>query len=78
MLRRLCWFFVVMSVILILVCASGAQTASINGTVTDPSGALVLHATVTATNTATNIDHTADTGTSGVYSITQPPPGPMT
>src|SRR5271155_256664 len=77
MLQRVCWFFVVMSVILTLVCAAGAQTsASINGTVTDPSGALVQHATVIATNTATNIDHTADTGTSGVYSITQLPPGP--
>jgi hypothetical protein len=76
MLQRLCRFFVVLSVVLMLVCAAGAQTASINGTVTDPSGALVLHATVTATNTATNIDHTADTGTSGVYSIIQLPPGP--
>ncbi|MGA9304075.1 MAG: carboxypeptidase-like regulatory domain-containing protein, partial [Candidatus Sulfotelmatobacter sp.] len=72
MLQRLCWFLVVLSVILVLVCAAGAQTAaSINGTVTDASGALVQHAIVTATNTATNIDHTADTGTSGVYSIPQ-------
>jgi hypothetical protein len=77
MRQRLCWFFVVLSVILVLVCAAGAQTAaSINGTVTDASGAVVQHATVTATNTATNIDHTADTGTSGVYSIPQLPPGP--
>jgi hypothetical protein len=76
MLQRLCRSFVVISAVLILVCAAGAQTATINGTVTDPSGALVQHAIVTATNTATNIDHTADTGTSGVYSIPQLPPGP--
>src|ERR1700683_1275091 len=76
MLRRLALSAGVTSVILILVCAAGAQTASINGTITDPSGALVDHAVVTATNTATNIDHTAETGTSGVYSITQLPPGP--
>src|ERR1700691_4221894 len=76
MLRRLALSAGVTSVILILVCAAGAQTASINGTITDPSGALVDHAVVTATNTATNIDHTAETGTSGVFIITQLPPGP--
>jgi hypothetical protein len=34
--------------------AAVGQTASINGTVTDSTGALVQHATVTATNNATN------------------------
>ena len=34
--------------------AGFGQTASINGTVTDSTGALVQHATVTATNNATN------------------------
>jgi len=34
--------------------AAVGQTASINGTVTDSTGALVQQATVTATNNATN------------------------
>jgi hypothetical protein len=59
------------SLILILVCAAGAQTATLNGAVTDATGAVVQHAMVTATNTATNISRTTETGTSGVYSITE-------
>jgi hypothetical protein len=64
------------SVILVLSAAAGAQTASVNGTVTDASGAVVQHAKVTATNTATNIARSTDTGNSGVYSITDLVPGP--
>jgi len=52
---------------LVLVRTAGAQTASINGTVTDPSAALVEHAKVTATNTAINISRTTQTGSAGVY-----------
>jgi len=52
-----------------------AQTASINGTVTDASGALVQHAKVTATNTATNAARSTETGSAGVYSITELAPG---
>ena len=58
------------SLIFVLVCTSGAQTASVNGTVTDASGAIVSQATVTATNTATNVVRTTETGSSGVYSLT--------
>jgi hypothetical protein len=64
------------SLILVLVCTSGAQTASINGTVTDASGAIVPLATVTATNTATNIARSTETGSSGVYSLTDLVAGP--
>ena len=52
------------------------QTASINGTVTDSTGTLVEHATVTATNTATNIARSTETGTAGVYSLTELVAGP--
>ena len=65
-----------LSLILILVCTSGAQTASINGTVTDASGAIVAHATVTATNTSTNIARSTETGSEGVYSLTDLVAGP--
>ena len=52
-----------------------AQTASINGTVTDPSGALVPGATVTAVNEATNGARTAETGSTGTYSLSSLAPG---
>ena len=71
MLRRLVLFAVATSLMLVLVRTAGAQNASINGTVTDSSGALVQNATVTATNTATNASRVVQTGTAGVYSINQ-------
>jgi hypothetical protein len=52
-----------------------AQTGSIGGVVTDPSGAVVDGAKVTATNTAINIARGATTNSSGVYSITNLAPG---
>lgn len=52
-----------------------AQTASINGTVTDSTGAVVDHAKVTAHNMATNANRDVETS-AGVYSVTQLPPGP--
>lgn len=65
-----------LSLILLLVCTAGAQTASINGTVTDASGAIVAHATVTATNASTNIARSTETGSAGVYSLTDLVAGP--
>ena len=56
-----------------------SQTAgSIAGTVTDPTGAVVQGATVTATNQATNAARSADTNSSGAYSITNLAPGVYT
>jgi hypothetical protein len=52
------------------------QNASINGTVTDSSRAVVQGARITATNTATNIVRTTVTGSAGVYSVTELPSGP--
>src|ERR1700751_3509908 len=53
-----------------------SQTAgSIAGTVTDSTGAVVQGATVTATNQATNAARSADTNSSGAYSITNLAPG---
>jgi len=67
---------VAMGLTLVLVSTAGAQTGSINGTVTDVSGAFVQHAKVTANNTATNTSRSTETGTSGVYGITDLPAGP--
>jgi len=44
-------------------------TGSITGVVTDPSGAVVVGATVTAENTATGVKTTAQTNASGAYTI---------
>jgi hypothetical protein len=50
-------------------------TASITGTVTDPSGAAVPGATVTATSQERGIAYTAQTNDSGLYRISQLPAG---
>ena len=50
-------------------------TASITGTVTDPSGAAVVGATVTATSEERGITYTAETNDSGLYRIAQLPVG---
>jgi Carboxypeptidase regulatory-like domain len=52
-----------------------AQIASINGTVTDPSGAVVPGATVAAVNEDTNASRDTQTGNTGAYSISNLVPG---
>ncbi len=46
---------------------SGVATADLNGTVTDPQGAVVPGATVTLRNVSTNIERTVTTDTDGRY-----------
>ncbi|MGA9977434.1 MAG: TonB-dependent receptor [Candidatus Sulfotelmatobacter sp.] len=75
MLRKLVLLTVAASLTMVLVRTAEAQTASVNGTVTDSTGALVQNATVTATNTATNIARSVQTGAAGVYSINNIAPG---
>lgn len=55
--------------------ALGQYGSSLEGTVTDKSGAVVAGATVTITDEATGVSHTAVTGPSGFYRITGLPPG---
>jgi hypothetical protein len=50
-------------------------TASINGTVTDPSGAVVPGATITVLNEATNATRQIQTTDTGTYSISNLAPG---
>jgi hypothetical protein len=52
-----------------------AQTGSIGGVVTDPSGAVVEGAKVTATNRATSAARSTTTSSSGVYSLPNLVPG---
>jgi hypothetical protein len=53
-------------------------TASITGTVSDPSGAAVPGAAVTATSTERGLSYTATTNDSGLYRIAQLPVGTYT
>jgi hypothetical protein len=62
---------------LVVVGAANAQTfrGAINGTVTDPSGAVVPNATVKATESATGIDHVTATTGDGAFSFQDIPLG---
>jgi len=50
----------------------------INGTILDPTGAVVPNATVTLINVATNISQTTTTGADGSYRFSLVPPGTYT
>src|SRR5215472_3203321 len=62
---------------LVVVGAANAQTfrGAINGTVTDPSGAVVPNATVKATESATGIDHVTVTTSEGQFAFQDLPLG---
>jgi outer membrane receptor protein involved in Fe transport len=49
--------------------------ATLNGTVTDPTGAVVTGAKITATQTATGLVRGTESGSAGIYSLTSLPPG---
>jgi len=59
-----------------LVWAQRGTTGTISGAVTDPTGAAIPNAQVTATNTATEVPTSAKANASGFYSITNLDPGP--
>ena len=63
--------FVLFLLVLAFVVTTNAQTfrGSINGTVTDPSGASVPGATVKATESTTNIEHTTVTSSEGQFAF---------
>ena len=56
--------------------AQGETTSAIVGTVTDPSGAAIPHATVTITNNETGLKRSAATDSSGRFDFPQLKPGP--
>src|SRR6267378_659525 len=64
-------------VVLSLAAAANAQTfrGAINGTVTDPSGAVIPNAQVKATESATGIDHNTVTTSEGAFSLQDIPLG---
>lgn len=78
--RRVCVRFSVTIVasLALAMCAWGQYNASVQGTVTDPSGAAVPNAKVTVTNQATGVSSLTTTSTTGFYRIGQLPPGNYT
>ena len=54
------------------------QNASVSGTVTDPSGAQVAGASITAANNDTGVVSPSITNRAGVYGIPELPPGTYT
>ena len=73
-MKRLVMAFLV---VLSLAVGVNAQTfrGAINGTVTDPSGAVVPNAAVKATESNTGIDHNTVTTSEGVFSLQDIPLG---
>jgi len=67
--------FVGLLVILSLPSCLRAQTASIGGTVTDSSGAVVPNVNIIAQNADTGATHSVQTDASGVYRLTNLDPG---
>ncbi len=70
MLRRACIFVLVLALVA-FPSRIFAQTitSSVNGTVTDPAGAVVAGATITVTNVETNVSTSAQTNIVGVYNL---------
>lgn len=74
--QRMVWYFevclaalVVAGLALCLPAAAQTFRGSIIGTVTDPAGAVIAGATVTAKNTATGLTRTTQTSTDGSFSL---------
>jgi hypothetical protein len=55
--------------------AQSSASAIITGTVTDPNGAVVAGATVTAKNTETGLERSTTTSSEGLYRLENIPPG---
>jgi hypothetical protein len=55
-----------------------SSNAQISGLITDPSGAVVPGAEITAVNSATNVPYAAVSNGSGIYVLQELLPGPYT
>src|SRR4029077_1317236 len=67
MKSRLVWILVLLSIICVSASVLAQDTASVTGSVTDPSGAAVPNAQVTGTNPQKGVTRTAATNGSGDY-----------
>jgi outer membrane receptor protein involved in Fe transport len=77
MLKKVAFSPVMLSLLVLVfaVSAFSQTTASIQGTVSDQSGAAVVGAKVTVKNTAMGIERTTQTNSTGAYEVPALPPG---
>jgi hypothetical protein len=77
---RLLWAFPLLATLLLIMQPSYAQTfrGNINGTITDPSGAVIAGAQVTATEVSTSSSHVAVSSGAGEFSFNDLPAGAYT
>ncbi|HEX4036941.1 MAG TPA: TonB-dependent receptor [Acidobacteriaceae bacterium] len=74
-LRQLAWGCAAALLLLVPACVAQTVTGAITGEVTDPSGAVVVGARVTAHNLDTGVNSTALSDSAGVYRISYLPIG---
>src|SRR5580765_6529065 len=74
-MRRASWAVFVLCLLVSLPLVAQQFTSTIQGSVTDPSGAAISGATVTVHNAATGEERTATTSSTGAYAITNLAPG---
>jgi hypothetical protein len=77
-LRRLLFVFLVGLILQASLASAQSDNSSITGTISDSSGAVVPHATVTITNEATGQTRTVTSNDTGFYASTNLPPGNYT
>src|SRR5438874_4000148 len=77
MKSRLAWLSIALFILVVSASLFAQDTASITGTVTDPSGAAVKGAQVRVSSPDRGIDHTVPTNDSGDYLVAGLPPGPV-
>ena len=78
MSRRTLWLAALLLAVMAMPAWAQRTTGTIRGTVTDPTGAVVPGANVTATNTATGFTRTATTNADGLYVFSDLLVGPYT
>ena len=78
-IRNAQWRLGTVLLLLLFACTAVAQTqfGTINGRVTDKTGAVVVDATVTLTDTATQTTREAKTGADGTFRVDLPLPGQL-
>src|SRR6516162_1753422 len=71
------YMFLVLGMVVIAERSARAQatTGNFTGAVTDPTGAVIPNAIVTATNDATNVSESRKSNTEGLYTIPNLAPG---
>ena len=75
MIKKLVWIYLAIFLVTRPGFAQQIGSGTLNGTVTDPSGAAITNATVTATQTATGVARTTQSSGAGVYNLSSLPPG---